>query len=668
MSPLSALMAALLMPGCAPEPPTVPGLFVLGVDGMDPVILQRLMDEGKLPNLKALADRGSFQPLGTVNPPQSPVAWSSFVTGLDPGGHGIFDFVHRDPLKYVPISSATPPPGDLGSAIELGGYYFPIGGDVVGNNRGGTPFWDSLHDIGVDVEVYRIPGNYPVTESKAKVLAGMGTVDMRGGYGVYTWFTDQPVKDREHVKGDIQLVTVDDTDLDGVPDTVNGTVKGPPDIFHLPPGKIPEDNDYLTAGVSFHLDPDSDALVVRAGDDVAVIKEGEFSPWMKLSFDALPAGAMPFEAIVRFYAKEVRPGFVVYASPVNISPASPAQPISTPDAFATDLGDILGPFYTQGMPEETNALKDGLFSDDDYSKQVALVQADTRDMLDVALARFESGDMTFVYVSDVDLQCHMLWRHGDPKHAGSAPHPAFEAVSAEKHRLDIERYYVAVDHHVQRIVAEMPEDSTLVVMSDHGFQPYTREVHLNTWLRDNGWLTLKDGKTTGQIAAGEVDWSKTRAYGIGFNAVYLNLQGREAEGTVQAAEADKVMAELSAQLLAMTDPSNAKRPILRVARSKDIYAETRRSEAPDLVIGYDVGYGASDQSTLGEIVELWIEDNTSRWSGNHLMAPEVVPGVLLTNRPVKASGYDLLDVTSTVLSHYNLPNGPGQSGESVFSP
>ena len=662
-----AAIAALLLASCAPEPPDVPGLFVLGVDGMDPVILQRMMDEGKLPNIKALATEGAFQPLGTVNPPQSPVAWSSFVTGLDPGGHGIFDFVHRDPLKYVPISSATPPPGDPGKSVEIAGYYFPIGGDEVGNNRGGTPFWDTLHDAGVDVEVYRIPGNYPVPASEAKVLSGMGTVDMRGGYGVYTWFTDQPVKDREHVKGDIQLVTVDDTDLDGVPDTVNGTLKGPPDLFHLPPGQAPADNEYLTAGVQFSLDPDSDSVLIRAGDDVAVIKEGEFSPWMTLSFDALPHGAMAFDAIVRFYAKELRPGFVVYASPVNISPANPAQPITTPDDFATDLGDILGPFYTQGMPEETNALKDGLFSDDDYVKQVALVQADTRDMLDTALARFEPGDMTFAYVSDIDLQCHMLWRHGDPKHLGAPPHPAFDAASAAKHARDIEGYYEAVDRHVQRILSEIPDGTTLVVMSDHGFQPYLREVHLNSWLRDNGWLTLKDGKTTGQIAAGDVDWSKTKAYGIGFNAVYLNLQGREAQGIVAPADADAVMAELSAQMLAMVDPSNDKHPVLRMARSKDIYSEPRRAEAPDLIVGFDVGYGNSDESTLGELVEGWIKDNTSRWSGNHLMAPEVVPGVILSNKPLKGSGYDLLDVTSTVLSHYHLPNGPGQTGESVFS-
>lgn len=662
------LLLALGLSSCGAEPPDVPGLFVLGVDGMDPVILQRLMDEGKLPNLKALAGSGAFQPLGTINPPQSPVAWSSFVTGLDPGGHGIFDFVHRDPQHYVPISSATPPPGDTGSCIGIGGLYLPVGGDTVGNNRGGTPFWDRLRDAGVDVEVYRIPGNYPPTESDAKVLAGMGTVDMRGGYGVYSWFTDQPVTGREEIKGDVQLVTVQDTDLDGVPDTVNGTLKGPPDLLRSPScGLEAGDHGYLTAGVSFQVDPVEDVVLVRTATDIAVLREGEWSPWMTVSFDALPAGLLPFEGIVRFYAKELRPGFVVYASPVNISPGNPAQPISTPDDWAADVFELVGPYYTQGMPEETNALKDKLFSDDDYVSQVGEVQADTVDMLEAALARFERGDMTFMYVSDIDLQCHMLWRHGDPKHPGAPDHPAYEPESAAKHKHDVEGYYRAVDAHIARILRAIPEDSTLLVMSDHGFQPYTREVHLNSWLRDHGWLALKDGKTTGQIAVGDVDWSKTRAYGIGFNAVYLNLQGREAEGIVEPAQADAVMAELKAQLLAVTDPKDGRKVVRSVSRSKDIYAETRRAEAPDLVVGYDAGYGASDQSTLGEVVEGWIEDNTSRWSGNHLMDPEVVPGVLLSNRPIPTAGHDLLDVTSTVLAHFGLENGEGMTGTAFLA-
>ena len=659
------LLLLLLLAACRTAPPDRPGVFVLGVDGMDPVILQRLMREGTMPEFARLAAEGSYQSLGTSTPPQSPVAWSTFVTGLDPGGHGIYDFVHRDPKTYAPISSATPP-AQPGSAIELFGYYLPVGGSAPVNNRSGIPFWDSLHAAGVNVEVYRMPGNYPPPPSHADVLSGMGTVDMRGGYGVYTWFTDQPVSGRHDLKGDIQLVSVQDDDLDGTPDTVHGTLKGPPDLFRLPPGKALADGDYLTAPVTIRLDPAADVALVQAGDSRAVLKTGEWSAWMDVTFHPLPAGMMPLTGMVRFYVKELRPRFQVYASPVNISPMDPAQEISTPKSFALEIAQAVGPYYTQGMPEDTNALKDTMFTDDDYVSQVALVQEDEHAMLDLALRRFARGDMTFMYLSDLDLQSHMLWRHADPKYPNAPPHPAREDAVAAAHAHDIEGYYQHVDGLLGEVRRRLPPDTVLLVMSDHGFQPYTREVHLNAWLRDHGWLTLKDGKHTGQIAAGDVDWSKTRAYGIGFNSVYLNRTGREAQGIVAPAQAERVMAELSQALLAFKDPATGKALVRRVIRGTDAYHGPRIAEAPDLVIGYDVGYGASDETTLGEITADVIADNTSRWSGNHLMDPEVVPGILLSNHKITGEGHNLVDVTATILAWYGLPPNPGMSGTSIF--
>jgi predicted AlkP superfamily phosphohydrolase/phosphomutase len=661
----AVLLLALLLAACARAPAERPGFFVLGVDGMDPQILGRLIDEGKMPHFARLAAEGSFQRLGTSNPPQSPVAWSTFVTGLDPGGHGIFDFVHRDPKTYHPIASATPPPGDPGSALHLFGYYLPLGGEAPANNRSGVPFWDRLQAAGVDVEVYRMPGNYPPTPSEARVLSGMGTVDMRGGYGVYTWYTDRPVAGRHDLKGDVQLVAVQDDDLDGIPDTVHGTLKGPPDLFRLPPGAVPGDGDYLTAPVTVRLDPEAEVALVQVGRARAVLKEGEWSGWLEVAFDALPAGMMPLVGMVRFYAKQLRPAFELYASPVNISPAEPAQEISTPADFAPDLARVLGPFYTQGMPEETNALKDRTFTDDDYVSQVALVHEDADAMLDLALSRFAPGDMTFMYLS-VDLHCHMLWRHRDPKHPGAPPHPAREEAAAHAHADDIEGFYRRMDATLGRVRERLPAETLLVVMSDHGFQPFTREVHVNAWLRDRGWLALKDGKRTGRIAAGDVDWTKTRAYGIGFNSVYLNLAGREAEGIVAPGEADAVAAELARQLLAFTDPADGRAVVRRVFRGADAFHGARVAEGPDLVVGYDVGYGASDQTTLGEVTDEVIADNTSRWSGSHLMDPDVVPGVILSNRRIAGEGHNLVDVTATILAWYGLPPSDGMRGTSIF--
>lgn len=664
---LATLVLATLVTGGAAGAADRPGIFVLGVDGMDPEILQRLMDAGEMPNFVRLAERGGFQPLATANPPQSPVAWSTFVTGMNPGGHGVYDFVHRDPKTYMPISSATTPE-EPGSAISLFGYYLPIGGKTPENTRGGVPFWDPLVAAGVDVEVYRMPGNYPPPPSEAKVLSGMGTVDMRGGYGTYTWFTTYPVRDREQLKGDIQQVSFSDDDLDGTPDTVRGTLKGPPDLFRLPPGQAPGDADYLTVPVTFRIDPEEDAVLIEAGESRALLRVGEWSDWMPVTFQALPGGLMPLEGIVRFYVRQLRPGLEIYASPVNISPANPAQDISTPSSFATELYELLGFYYTQGMPEETNALKDRIFDDDDYQRQVALVQQDTDAMLDLALARFEPGDLTFVYVSDIDLQCHMLWRLGDPKDPDGPPHPAFEADrhAAAEHADDIEGYYKHVDELLGRVLDRVPEDTLVIVMSDHGFQPYTRKVNLNAWLRDQGYLVLKDGKRTGKITLGDVDWSKTRAYGLGFNALYLNLAGREAQGIVQPEEADRLMDEITAKLEAWRDGD--RRVVRRAFRGSRIYSGARAAEAPDMVVGYDKGYGCSDESTLGEITEAVVEDNLSRWSGSHLTDPEVVPGVLLTSRPMPRTGYALPDVTATLLAHYGVPKPEGMEGKDVFAP
>jgi predicted AlkP superfamily phosphohydrolase/phosphomutase len=384
-----------------------------------------------------------------------------------------------------------------------------------------------------------------------------------------------------------------------------------------------------------------------------------------VSFDALPAGVMPLQGAVRFFTKELRPGFEVYVSPVNMSTESPPQVFTSPEDFVEDLAAALGQFYTQGMPEETNALKDGVFDDDDYLKQVALVQQDSRAMLDLALDRFDPGDASFVYLSDIDLQCHMLWRHADPKYPGLG-HPARDSVVAPAHAHDIERFYQDVDAALGHVRERLPAGTVLIVMSDHGFQPYTRKFHLNAWLRDHGYLVLKDGKRTGHVGLEDVDWSRSRAYGLGFNGLYLNLAGRESQGSVTAEQAAALRAEIARALEAERDPATGGAVVRKVYAAAEAFHGERLAEAPDLVVGYEKGYACSDPSTLGEVTEAVLEDNTSRWSGNHLIDPTLVPGVLLVSEPVSGEGLDLTDVTVSILDHYGLAPAPGMLGESFL--
>lgn len=664
---LLSMAFALLACGSEPErtAPDRPGVFVLGIDGVDPVILDRLMQAGRMPHFAALAETGSYQRLGTSNPPQSPVAWSNFVTGRDPGGHGVFDFVHRDPATYLPISSATPPVEDPGSALEFFGWVIPLSGPEVVNNRSGTPWWDLLMAHGIDTEVYRIPGNYPVPESRAKVLSGMGTVDMRGGYGTYTLISDRPVE-ADDPKGDIQLVSVQDFDLDGTPDTLEATIKGPPDLFRLRPGEIPGPGDYLTTRVTVHVDPEFDTAVVKVGAETVLLREGEWSDWVELRFDALPWGLMPLHGAVRLFAMELRPEFKLYASAVNFSAASPPQTFTSPSDWVEQIYTELGQFYTVGMPEETSALRDGVFSDSDYVRQVALVQEDSRAMLELALDRFDPGDATFVYLSDIDLQCHMLWRHADPKYPG-LDHPARDPEIAADHAHHIEGFYEDVDEVLGRVRERLPEGTRLVVMSDHGFQPYTRRFHLNAWLREHGYLVLKDDKRTGRVGLTDVDWSRSRAYGLGFNGLYLNLIGRESQGSVRLEDADTLLQEIATALEAERDPQNGEPVVLRAYPAAEVFHGERVGEAPDLVVGYNQPYAGSDPSTLGEITDAVLDDNTSRWSGSHLIDPRLVPGILLVNGPIADGDHDLTDVTVSILDHYGLPPAQGMVGTSFLN-
>jgi predicted AlkP superfamily phosphohydrolase/phosphomutase len=318
------------------------------------------------------------------------------------------------------------------------------------------------------------------------------------------------------------------------------------------------------------------------------------------------------------------------------------------------------------MPEETSALRDGVFSDDDYVRQVALVQQDSRAMLELALDRFEPGDATFVYLSDIDLQCHMLWRHADPKYPGLG-HPARDPEIADAHGHHIEKLYRDVDTALGHVRERLPEGTRLIVMSDHGFQPYTRKFHLNAWLREKGYLVRRDGKRTGRVGLDDVDWSRSRAYGIGFNGLYLNLAGRESGGIVRPDEAAALLAEIGAALEAERDPENGERVVLRSYPGSEVFHGERVSEGPDLVVGYNQGYAGSDPSTLGEITEAVLEDNTSRWSGNHLIDPRLVPGVLLVNGPIRDGEHELTDVTVSILDHYGLPPVQGMVGTSFLN-
>jgi predicted AlkP superfamily phosphohydrolase/phosphomutase len=621
-------------------------VIVLGIDGMDPHLLQRFASEGKMPNFAKLMQEGSFRELTTSIPPQSPVAWSNLITGMNAGGHGIFDFIHRDPKTmelYFSASRVEPPR----HALHLGSWVIPLGGGSAEQLRQGKAFWQILDEHGVPNSVFRIPSNFPPVPAKGQTLSGMGTPDLRGTYGTFSFYTDDPIAAAGAVEGG-QIIPVQVENSQ-----VTANLIGPDNSFRK--GSPPATERFNVA-----LDPVEAVARISVQDQEFVLKEGEWSNWVPVEFKLVPLFAS-VKGMCRFYLKQAHPRFQLYVSPINIDPADPALPISTPSSYSRMLAEEAGEFHTQGIAEDTKALSDGVLDDREYLEQAHTVLADHRKIFNVEFPKFKQG-MFFFYFSSLDLNSHMMWRLMDSKH------PGYDAELAAQNGSAIEDFYQQIDQVVGDVLPKLDDRTTLLVLSDHGFAPYYRSFNLNTWLLNNGYIKLKaDAATDSSEPFVGVDWSHTRAYGLGLNGLYINLLGRERNGIVHpGSEAGALIKELQQKLLAITDPQGGNRAITRVDVAKEVYQGPYSQSGPDLLVGYNRGYRAGWKTILGSFPTDVFEDNTNPWSGDHCMDYTLVPGVLLSNRKIAAENPALTDIAVTILGEFGIQKSGAMMGRSVF--
>jgi predicted AlkP superfamily phosphohydrolase/phosphomutase len=598
-------------------------VIVLGVDAMDPNFVEKHWNE--LPNLSRLRQSGGLVRLGTTTPPQSPVAWASFITGMDPAEDGIFDFVHRDPATLQPLSSMAEVI-EPAHHLRIGPYELPLSKARVRSFRRGRAFWEILAEHGIPVTIIRMPTNYPpVNEGQA--LAGMGVPDLQGTFGTFTYYTDDPLQQPGDVSGG-RILSV----------TVNGgrallPIEGPPNTLRR--DRRPPVLDLIA-----DIDPEAPVMRCRIEEQQFIVQQGEWSPWIQVRFPLI-RGLASVAGMFRLYARELHPGFRVYRSPLNIDPSDPALPISAPVSFSRDLAGRIGPFYTQGIEEDTSALRNGALDLPEYLNQSELIVQEHAAMLSDALDHFRDG-LLFFYFSEIDQNSHVLWG---------------------KHEEDLLKTYQAMDRDIGAVLDRAPS-STIIVMSDHGFAAFDWAVNLNTWLLREGFFSLDDPRNVG---SGEmfahVDWQKTKAYAMGLNALYINLAGREKNGTVQpGAERDSVIANLVRQLREFRDTGNGKPVIDDVTR---IEAAGDRF-APDLVVGYARGYRASWETALGSIPQNVLVENRDAWIADHCIAAKDVPGVLLGTRKPRVTDPFLKDLTVTILNEFGVRPDPGMSGRPVY--
>lgn len=598
-------------------------VIVLGVDGMDPNFVERHWSA--LPNLARLGKLGSFNRLGTSTPPQSPVAWSTFITGLEPAEHGIFDFVHRDPATLLPFSSMSRTEEPRYN-LSFGPYRLPLSRSRIVSLRRGTAFWQILSERGIPVTIVRMPTNYPPLEY-GQALSGMGTPDLEGTLGTFSFYTDDPEELTRSVSGG-HIVKVE----------LSGTRIVLP--IQGPPNSLRKDHRISTADLIVDIDPEQPLARVALGDDMEIIREGEWSGWLAADFPLIPHVASA-RGMFRIFAKQLHPRFELYISPVNIDPVSPALPISAPPSFSRTIADETGRYYTLGTPEDTSALRQGVFRVPEYLAQSRLVLDDEQMQLRYALRHFERGFL-FFYFSSVDQNSHVLWGRHEP---------------------ELLEVYRAIDDSLGDVMHREPT-AELILMSDHGFTAFDRAVHLNTWLYQRGFLALH-GPLDNATSLANVDWSRTKAYALGLNGLYINVAGREKHGMVQpGASREALVNTLRKQLLAFRDPTNG-RQVVRAVHATNADAENARV-APDLIIGYAAGFRGSWQTALGGVPPAAIEDNLDAWIGDHCIEAAEVPGVLFTNRRIHKSDPKLQDITVSVLALFGVSAVSGMHGQSIY--
>jgi predicted AlkP superfamily phosphohydrolase/phosphomutase len=630
-------------------------VIVIGVDGMDPRLCERMMQKGLLPNLEKLRAGGGFSRLGTSTPPQSPVAWATFINGAGPGSHGIFDFIHRHPHEQCTpfFSAAETLPGE--GYVEIGDHRIPLEFWPFNHKpaetvlkRQGTPFWDYLDAAGVPSTFYDLPSNYPASPSRHghhRCISGMGTPDLMGTYGTYQFFDeDGPADTVDEGGGRRSRLTFDD-------ETARVDLVGPTNTLLKKP-------EAATIEVLVHRDKAAGAVVIDFQGRRLLLKTGQWSGWIPVEFPLSAPLFLPTQTvrgICRFYLQEAAPRCRLYVTPINVDPTAPAQRLSEPADFIEKVAARLGPFYTTGFQEDHKARSNGVFSDDEFARQAGMVLEERLALFEYAVNNYDDG-LLFFYFSSSDLQSHIFWWDSDEKH------PVRSAAEAASQFGHVSRLYQKLDAVVGDLVDRYGARATIIVMSDHGFANFGRQFNLNSWLKSQGYLGPRECTSIMR----DVDWSVTSAYGLGINGLYLNQKGRERDGIVEPGlEREGLLRELKDRLEAVTDV-NGRRVVRGVYRSDQIYSGNATALAPDLIVGYARGYRASWATCLGDLTDQVLMDNDSAWSADHCADALEVPGVLFCNRRIGAGAPSLVDLAPSILTEFGLPV-PGQmAGRNLF--
>jgi predicted AlkP superfamily phosphohydrolase/phosphomutase len=663
------LLTATALAGCGREAQVSnrPKLVILGFDGLDPDLVRQFIADGHMPAFKRLSETGALHSLETTVSPESPTAWASFATGVNPGKHNIYDFLVRDTSTYVP---------DLGMVRrEPPKFLFdwiPVRRPKVVSIRGGTSFWVTAGAAGVRSSILTVPITFPPEDvPNGELLSGLPLPDIRGTMGTFYYFATDLSRYEEgntEFGGILRRLTFEGTtaraELVGPPNPIIRAklqairARGRPgDAERVAIAEL-ETREDVKLPLTIDWTRGSDTARITLGGETVTLRTGEWSRWIDLTF---PVNLfVRVHGMVQLNLLAARDELRLYVSPVNFRPEAPPVAISSPAGFAADVRERLGPFRTLGWAEATWPLTEGrideaLFMDDLYRA------FDDRAQVIVDRIAQRQWDLLVGVIESPDRVQHMMYRLIDPAH------PMYDPALAARHGDAIRAVYRRADQFVTQVLELLPPEATLLIVSDHGFHSWRQAVNLNTWLVQQGYMALQ-GQQPGEkklddlFGGGEfwenVDWSRTRAYAMGLGQIYFNVRGREGQGIVSPGPEYAALAdELSNKLLAdLVDPDTERRIVRAVYKRDDVYSGEFLGAAADLQVGFDEGYRVSWQTTLGGSPQGVVYPNMTKWSGDHGgFDYATTAGVLLSNRPITTTAPRIIDLAPTVLEFYGIP-------------
>jgi len=621
--------------------PFVKRVIVLGLDGLDPVLCEKFMSEGKLPNFKLLSDQGSFSRLKTTLPAMSPVAWSTFATGVNPGKHNIFDFLAPDRNSYLPVLSSTKI-REPKKKLKLGNYRIPLKKPEIQLLRKSQAFWKILGNHWIFSHIIRVPITFPPEKFYGAQLSAMCVPDLRGSQGSFTFWRAQGALGKH--TGGLELT------LEKSGNGWKGYIPGPENT-------LSKNREELR--INFGLKPDGkNEFLLILPEQKLRLAEKKYTDWIHLKFK--PAPGIKVSGLAKFML--VKPGDApeLYMTPINLDPESPAMPISHPRFYSTYLAKLFGPYSTLGLAEDTWALNERVLDEDAFLKQTWDYYQEREEVFFHCLNRVRKGLLAVVFDHTDRIQ-HTFFRCLDPSH------PLYQTQEAKKYRNAIENVYLRADELLGKILSKLSKKDLLFVMSDHGFKSFRRGINLNSWLWKQGYLVCKNKAGSGEMFK-EVDWSKTRAYALGLSGIYLNLKGREAKGIVNPGEeAQNLRKELCEKLSGMKDPETSEVAVRKAYDAYESLSGPYLENSPDLIVGYNEGYRMDWEGTLGAVNDKIFSDNTKSWSGDHCIDPELVPGVLFSSIKLKANDAWIGDIAPTILRLFDLKVPAYMDGKSLLS-